>query len=95
MGKNLSEDRRDGETKRFQHPRRDEKLRGSKLLGGAAENHKCLSVKGRKKKNQSQKKREEEGEATTRAGKHVWPSTKDLNVEGLMDKMGEEDVRSA
>ena len=48
-----------------------------------------------KKKNQSQQKREEEREATTRSGKHVWPSTTNLNVEGPMDKMGEEDVRSA
>ena len=33
-------------------------------------------------KNQSQKEREEEGEATTHAGKRLWPFTKDLNDEG-------------
>ena len=50
MGKNLGEDRREGETKRRKHLGRDEKLRASDLVGGVTEIHICIFVRSIKKK---------------------------------------------
>ena len=85
MGKNLGEDRKDSETKNCQHLGRGKKLRASNFPGGTAEIHRCLFVKGRKEP-------VSEGEEGRRRDhntrwKKMWPSTKDLNVEGRMDKM--------
>ena len=52
----------------------------------------CIEVypsKAGKKLPQKQEEREEEGEASTRTGKHMWSSLKAQNDEGQTDGMGE------